>query len=145
MLSGIPARCARLCAFLAVLLLVGCSGGGKLVPVSGKVLMNDRPLQVKEGQSAAVNFHPDTDKGNQYKGLGAAPVNENGEYTLTNNGVPPGWYKVTVTYSKPSNPKDPYSVPVSLIAADFNSKEKTPLAVEVKEGTAPDAYTLKVK
>ena len=43
---------------LAAVLIAGCSGGPKLVPVTGRVTMNGTPLK-----NVKVEFHPDPDAG----------------------------------------------------------------------------------
>lgn len=136
-------RCAGFGLLLSLPFFLGC-GGKVAIPVTGKVLLGGQPLQVKAPETATVNFHPDAGKGNTAKALGVGEVNEQGTYTLTGGGLAPGWYKVTVTYGKPANPKNPYSVPVPLLAAAYGSPTKTPLAVEVKDGNPAEAYDLPV-
>jgi hypothetical protein len=130
--------------FLSLVLsaVAGCGGGTKPIPVKGKVTLDSTALT-----SGSVTYHPDESKGNK---LGSPPVgtiNEQGEYTLTyanKEGCPPGHYKVTVNASVPSNPKDPYSLPRSIINKRFADAQTTTLLVEVKSDAAAGAYDLPV-
>lgn len=141
-------RWLRVGVLLVVSSLVGCSGSAPSVPVTGKVLLDGKAIQVKAPETATVNYHPDASKSNTSKAIGIAQVKENGEYTVAvgeKDGIAPGWYKVTVTYSRPLNPKDPYSPTTSYINAAYGTPEHTLLSVEVKEGNAAGAYDLSVK
>jgi len=129
--------------FAFALSLVGLTGcTNKQVSVSGQVLLGDKPLQ-----QGAVSYHPDTSKGNVSKNMAVGTIDSDGQYTLSSNGksgAPAGWYKVTVNATVPSNPKDPYSRPVSLIDKKYTAAETTPLQVEVKDNAPAGAYDLKV-
>jgi len=134
----------RLTTLTIAVLAIGVTGCGesKQIPVSGKILLDGKPITVEKGQSASVNFY-----GGEGKAFGIGEVKENGEYTASSNnkpGLPAGTYKVTVTYSKPKDSKDPYSVPVRLINEKFTSAEFTELKIEVKDNAPPDSYDLKV-
>jgi hypothetical protein len=126
--------------------IAGCGGGGasKLIPVKGKVTLNGQPLA-----AGTLTFHPDESKGNTAK-LPMPPVGtiKDGEYTLATgkfDGAPPGWYKVTVHADVPSNPKDEYSEPRSLINRAYNEPYSTALQVEVKPDAPPGWYDLKLQ
>jgi hypothetical protein len=71
----------------AVLLtLVGCSDAPKVAPVSGKVLLNGKPLA-----NATVTFSPIAKPGEVNAGDGSVgQTNDKGEYTLTNSRGLPG-------------------------------------------------------
>jgi hypothetical protein len=72
-------RSARLSLVLPLLLsilAVGCSGGPKLVPVTGKVTMNGKAIK-----NVKVAFHPDPDKGNTGPGS-AGTTDDDGNFTL---------------------------------------------------------------
>lgn len=130
-----------LCA-LGLISLTGC-GGVKRIPVAGTVTLDGKPLN-----GVLVVFSPDSAKGN------TAPISATGQvtdghYELQTNavtraesgpGVPPGWYKVTVTI--PDIRKRRRST------IEFNDKykfvERTPLEVEVKENPEPGAYDFKL-
>lgn len=129
-----PALIQMLVALSAAALACGCgdgSGVGRPLPVQGKVTLGGQPLP-----KGAITFHPDDTKGNK---LTTAPVGtiENGQYSLatgTKPGAPAGWYKVTITSVVPSDPKDEYSQPRSLINTRFGDPSTSGLAVEVKGG-----------
>ena len=128
------------------LILVGCSSPN-LPPVSGQLLLDDKPIITDKSKTAVINFHPDSSKGNTAKSIAVATVTETGQYTLNfggKPGIPEGWYKVTVNYSEPTNPKDPYSTLKQLISGKYSSKDTTPLSVEVKANAPPSNYELKV-
>jgi hypothetical protein len=130
-----------LCA-LGLSSLVGC-GGEKRVPVAGTVTLDGKPLN-----GVLVVFSPDTTKGNTAPISATGPVTD-GHYELQTNaitrsgsgpGVPPGWYKVTVTIPEVRKRRR------SLI--EFNDRykivEKTPLEVEVKDNPEAGAYDFKL-
>jgi hypothetical protein len=65
--------------FIFVLLLamaLGCGGGKKFAPVSGKVTMNGQPLA-----GAMISFQPDVDSYEDAPGS-TGKTNDKGEYTL---------------------------------------------------------------
>lgn len=128
------------------LILTGMTGCGKArlktIPVSGKVLLDTQPLK-----TGSINYYPDSSKGNTSKEMAVGSISETGEYSLGTGkevGAVSGWYKVTVTATKPSNPKDEYSSPISLIPGRYNAEGTTGLSVEVKEGAPPGHYDLKL-
>jgi hypothetical protein len=129
------------CAFLPLTLIAtaGCSSGSKTVPVEGSVMLGDK--LVEKGN---ITFHPDTAKGNTSGHVAVGSI-EGGKYKLMTGksaGAPPGAYKVTVSVSVPSNPKDEYSLPKLLIAEKFNDEKNTPLSADVKEGGGPYDFTV---
>jgi len=129
------------------LMLVGCTTPPNLPPVSGQLLLNGLPVTTDKTKTATINYHPDASKGNTAKSIAVASVTETGQYSLIYNGksgIPEGWYKVTVHYSEPLNPTDPYSVPKQLISEKYNAKESTQLSVEVKANAPASNYELKV-
>jgi hypothetical protein len=74
--------------------LAGCGGPAeRLVPVSGKVTVNGRPLP-----GGKVVFHPDAGKGNTSRQVPRGTLDAQGVYRLSTGdraGAPLGWYKVT--------------------------------------------------
>jgi len=146
--GGTTSAAARLVLVACALLLgAGCSGskGPKLVPVSGKVTLNNQPLP-----GGVVNFHPDSSKGNTGKHHAVGTIDSSGTYKLTTDGkegAPPGHYKVTVATEVPpgANVK-PGEMPPKLpaISTKYKILEQTPLSIEVVESPAAGAYDLKV-
>ena len=135
-----------LLAFLgafALISVVGC--GVKRVPVSGTVMLDDKPLN-----GGYLQFTPDTAKGNTARIVCISPIKE-GRYNLETNGitraesgagVPPGWYKVTFMTLDLGTKKHPE--PSINVNEKFKSVEKTPLSVEVKDNPDPGAYDFKM-
>jgi hypothetical protein len=123
--------------------MVGCGKPPlKTIPVSGKVLVGSQPLK-----TGSINYYPDSSKGNAGKEMAVGSISDAGEYSLGTGkavGAVPGWYKVTVTATRPGNPKDEYSIPVSLIPERYNAVATTTLSVEVKEGAPTGHYDLKL-
>jgi hypothetical protein len=124
-------------------LAVLSSGCGKRparnVPVQGKVLVDGQPAKF-----GSVTFVPDREKGNTLGAEPAGSIGPDGTFVLATGGkegAPPGHYKVAVRITAPSDPRNPYSVPRSLIADRFAEADKSGLRVEVKEN---GNYELKV-
>jgi len=97
-----PRSLTRIGTFLALAVLVGCSGGGgskDLAQVSGKVTMDSAPLD-----GAKVTFHSTVEVGGA-KGTYSTYTDSNGKYSITNvgkdPGIPAGSYKVTVAKADP--------------------------------------------
>ncbi len=140
-------------ALVIALLAVGCGGGdsglGKILAVSGKVTLDDRPLTA---ESTMVLFKPDAAKGNTSPFEPAGTVDPRGSYTLVTKGrkgAPPGWYRVVVTATEPGNdkPKGPRHrrpVPRSLLPSKYGQASTTDLVIEVVENPRPGAYDLKL-
>jgi hypothetical protein len=138
----------RLAGLLALgamtLILVGCSSDpvGRTVPVKGKVTVGGQPL--KQG---SVTFWPNESKGNKSTMEAGASVNEDGTYQLFTKGkagAPPGPYKVTVAAQTQVDSTKPMQAK-SLVPSSYNTRESTPLLIDVVENPAPGAYDLTVK
>lgn len=146
------AKMPRSFAVLLVVCLLGCGGGSKppstLVPVSGKILMDGKPLM-----SAAVTYVADAQKG----GLGAVGfTDDQGKYELKwrgqETGVQPGKYKVIISRMAM---KDGSPVPPDKSAADVGAVETMPrryndfdvseLYVDVPAGGTTKDFELKSK
>ena len=56
-------------------LSAGCNEGPSLAPVSGKVLVNEKPLT-----SGSVIYYPNSAKGNKFGGLSVGEINAQGPY-----------------------------------------------------------------
>jgi hypothetical protein len=68
----------RQTVFMAGLLAIGCSGGGKIAPVSGKVTLDGKPLA-----DATVVFQPISSEKNVNPGPGSqGKTDANGYYSL---------------------------------------------------------------
>ncbi len=128
---------ARLLAILcAGLLLPGCGGGPKTVPVSGTATLDGKPFG-----GFNVTFIPDFEKGHNAEVDCSARLAADGSYSLRTDdrydvykGAPPGWYKVTIW--------SPDDVPIP-VNPKFRAFKTTDLAIEVVADPPPGAYDLK--
>lgn len=93
-------RLAKLAACIAICLSVsGCDRGPKIVPVTGKVTLDGKPLPFK-----SVYFFPDRASTPQGNGAGGFTDNDSKYFLIANaggatsdqRGVQPGVYRVTV-------------------------------------------------
>src|SRR5262249_756139 len=129
-----------------LVLSAGCADKGpKLVPVEGKVYVDDQPVQTGERVTGYVVFHADQSKGNTNMEDIKATIGPDGSYkiyTRDKEGAPLGWYKVTVDLAQ-TNPKDPYDYK-PIVPARFLEKDKSGLAFEVIEKPEPGRYDIKV-
>ncbi len=138
----------RLLAALAAAALCGCGAPGeKLLPVSGMVLVEGRPVK-----NASVSFRRDASRGNASRHIPTGVSNADGKYELMTagrKGAPPGWYKVVVFADNFSADEPPpkgatAEIPKSIVNAKYLDANTTDLAVEVTEKPAEGAYTLKL-
>jgi len=129
-----------LCA-CGLLPLAGC-GGLKLVPVSGKMTMNGKPLT-----GGGVSFVPDASKGNEARVACLGRIGPQGQYeaktagvqgSQQGKGVPLGWYKVIIVTSVMGSP------PIK-VDPIYTDPEKTPFSIEVIANPAPDRYHFDLK
>jgi hypothetical protein len=137
--SGAASRSAMLGVCVA-LFGVGC---GSNVPVSGTVTMADGTKVTSGG----VSFVPDKAKGNNLPTEPVGQIGSDGVYQLTTNGqpgAPPGAYKIVVSVTKPSDAKDQYSLPSSLINRKYSTAETSDLPIEVKDNAPAGTYDLKL-
>jgi hypothetical protein len=116
----------------------GCGGGMKIVPVSGKVMIDGKPL--KRG---VLTFNPNPAKGNSARISCRGKVQVDGRYELftddgshNTKGAPLGWYKVTIGTTQ----GDDAPLPVNDKYTEFT---QTDLEIEVVENPQADAYDLK--
>lgn len=131
---------AGLLLMIAVAGAGGCQKGmpaelGPLYPVQGKVTLGGKPL--RGGNVLFFALEHDV-KISQPQGL----IDAQGNYTVASygkDGAPAGKYRVTV---------DPASDDKSMdLAVDgkYQSWEKSPLIVEIRENAPPGAYDLKLE
>jgi hypothetical protein len=122
------------------ILATGCGKAGPhLVKVQGKVTMGNKPLT-----TGTVIFHPDLPKGNNSKEEPRGSIDEDGNYyllTRIDEGVTPGWYKVSVTAAHQLDPKNPYFTDW-LIPQKYIDPKTSKLQFEVVENAAPGAYDI---
>ena len=127
--------------FYILLSVCGC-GGASQIPVSGKLIVRGQVFKPEQGVNVAINFHAKSGSA-----FGVATLADSGEYTVSCNGkpgLPPGDYIVTVSINKPSNPKDPYSLPTSIISEDYSNKSLGKITMTVQAGAAPGSYDIKI-
>jgi len=142
-----PGTCAALVAGVLIAAVIGCGGGdggpGHLVPVQGRVMLGDKPLT-----TGTVIFRPDASKGNPSQQEPRGQIDADGNYkllTAQKEGAAPGWYKVGVIATRqPTDPKNPYALPQSLIPTIYNDPERSRLVKEVVEKPGPGAYDLRI-
>jgi hypothetical protein len=132
--------------FAALAGLAGCGGAG--ASVKGHVNYDGKPVQGhKDG---VVIFYPDSGKGNTSKFEARGKLESDGTYDLTSDNaasksIPLGWYKVAVRANVPSNPKDEYSLPKSVIPDKYKDPKTSGITIEVVAGAAPGTYDLKLE
>ena len=135
---------AKVAALLAYIGLPGCgSSGESLLPVEGQVQFEGKPLT-----KGTVILFPDADKKNDSKQEPRGAIGPDGRYKIVTHpgdGAAPGWYKVGVIVVQPSDPKNPYSEPRSLIPAKFGKPSESKLSLEVRKDAPPKSYDLELK
>lgn len=138
-------------------LFIGCDRGIKIVPVTGMVTLDGKPLPLK-----SVYFFPDRTSGTEGNGAGGYTDPESNYYLIANlggatgdqRGAPPGKYRVTVaepaipitaenfkemttTLTESDVPAPAIGLPARpekrTIPAIYANAETTPLIVEVPE------------
>jgi hypothetical protein len=150
---------ARTLAIVCLMLTPsGCGSGLNAVPVSGKILIDGKPLT--EGDATVV-FRPDASKGNNIEIDFTGKADKDGNYTLYyqkgKHGAVPGWYKVGVVATEPlvamtGPPSDTRRVrmigmPIrkTLVLQKYNVPATSGIEIEVVENPAPAAYDLNLK
>ncbi len=138
------------CAFA---LFLGCGEKPvKLVPVHGKVLVEDQAVK-----SGTVSFRPDFKRGNETMEQPAGKLREDGSFELFSTGragAPPGWYRVLVmadnfqVVQPPPSPVWPdYPegyLPKTLVHERYLYFNQTDIMVEVKEDPQQEDYVLRL-
>jgi hypothetical protein len=139
----VPARLGVVVT-LAVL-AAGCGGAHRTAPVSGRVTLNDQPLE-----GAAVLFSPVAD-GQAEPGPGSGGITDkDGRYTLTLTvpgkeipGALVGKHKVRITLVQKDDPSDDRPRFFRQLPARYNSKDTT-LEIDVPaDGTETADFPLK--
>jgi hypothetical protein len=125
----------------------------KLAPVSGKILVGDKPLTF-----GSVQFRADISRGNRSMEVPVASVQPDGSFELltgTRKGAPLGWWKVLViadnfqVFDPPPSPNwplfpDGWEPPKPLVHQRYLTVPTTDLTVEVVEHPGAGAYVLKL-
>ena len=138
--------CVRISLTLCLLATsIGCGDSPeKFYPVSGKILVNGKPLSgVAQG---SVSFHADGTKGNQTMHQPIGAINADGSYeliTVGRKGAPLGWYKVIVSAYANKVEEGPVT-PRLMLDKKYYSAETTELRIEVVSDPAARAYDLEV-
>jgi hypothetical protein len=141
----VPIWLLRSAGVLALLVAVGCSGGGNssLATVSGTITHNGAPLV-----GAKVGFHSTVEEGGKRGTSYGALTDSSGKYLIVglgkDVGIPPGMYKVTITKMDQSSlPKgiadDPGQLAASgmgtnVLPKDYESEKTTKLSVTLDIG-----------
>jgi len=125
----------------------------KLVPVSGKVLVGDKPLTF-----GTVQFRADISRGNRSMEVPVATVQSDGSFEMmtgARTGAPLGSWKVLViadnfqVFDPPPSPNwplfpDGWEPPKPLVHERYLRVPSTDLTVEVVERPGEGAYVLKL-
>lgn len=139
-----PTRGSFLLALCLCILAVGCGQEVTLYPVSGRILIDGKPLTgVAQG---SVSFRADANKGNETMHQPTGTINAAGEYELLTagkKGAPPGWYKVVVAAYANKVEEGPVT-PRLLIDQKYHEPTTTDLRIEVVANPSPGAYDLNV-
>lgn len=125
-------RGIQLFGLLCVVVIGGCSGGPRLVPVTGKVTVGGKPAE-----GAVAMFHPEDAR----LTTSSATASADGTLTPVTNSQPGlivGKYKVTLTYPDPSKKPTPAQLMMGtadagpdLLKGKYGSKATTTLSIEV--------------
>lgn len=114
-----------------------------LLPVSGRVFVNGRPLD-----RGLVTYFPDSSKGNTFDIAPRGEVQNDGSYSLKTRGepgAPAGWYRVSVFATRTPPPENPGGwVPDWIVDEKYVRPASTDLLVEVREPLASGRYDLRV-
>jgi len=122
----------------------GLEAGEQLVPVTGQVTLNGKPLT-----NGTVAFRPDSAKGNASLHHPTGAIDGQGHYSLAvvrKPGAPLGWYKVLV-FADANVPAGTAAHPVMprwLVPVKYTSEKTTPLAIEVVAAAPEGHYDLKL-
>lgn len=116
------------CGLMWLGLLSGCNDTGpKLMPVSGRITLDGKPLP-----RGSVSLRTD-----EHWEQPAGSIDADGKYVMYTQGkagVPPGSYRVVVFATEAAHDADGKAhpgLPVSIIPATYNDPATTPLTIEV--------------
>jgi len=115
----------RILPLLALVALTGCGGGSAGLPVSGTVTVKGQPLT-----KGFVRFVPDAARGASVGTELVGGIGPDGKYDIP-NGVPPGWYKVSVATGETVDSTKPYATK-SAVPARYLRPDTSGLTFEVK-------------
>jgi hypothetical protein len=135
------------------LLCCGCGdadpfGVGAMVPVSGQVLVNGKPLHLPGNAFARLWFYPDAAKGNPCPQIAIGDVDADGYYTLSvrgQEGAPLGWYKVLVIATEHVDPDHPSKLRRLFVPKKYGDTATSGLCVQVVRVPQEGAYDLKLQ
>ena len=138
-----PRRTMLIVLPLACSLLAGC-GSSKIVPVSGRITLNNKPLA-----RASVTFAPVGSKDKQEPGPSSAAITDaDGRYTLrligqSGNGAMVGKHKVMVALQEEVDASDDTPIKLKQLPLKYNGQ--TTLEFDVPAGGTDGAnFDLKV-
>ena len=136
-LRSIAIRLAVSASVTASLIVAGCGGGPKLVPVSGVVTLDGEPLE-----GATLSFVPTA--GNAIATAGSDVSGSNGNFVMTykgRNGLSPGTYRVLVSKTEEVEPPSGFEVPDVFAKASFEKQ----LMGLTKESIPPQSFEHEVE
>jgi hypothetical protein len=144
MTNGSQIACRWVCLALAALSSFGCGKAeDTMYPVEGEIKFKGQPLS-----KGTLILRPDVGRGNDTPHQPHGSIDAKGHFKVTTHpheGAPAGWYKVAVVVTEPSDPRNPYSPPRSLIPERFSNAEESGLSLEVRPNAAPGSYDLELK
>ncbi|QDV34475.1 carboxypeptidase-like regulatory domain-containing protein [Tautonia plasticadhaerens] len=117
-LRSIAIRLSVTVSVIVALIVAGCGGGPKLVPVSGVVTLDGEPLE-----GATLSFVPAA--GNVLATAGSDVSGPNGNFMMTykgRNGLSPGTYRVLVSKTEEIEPPKNFQVPPEFAKASFEKQ-----------------------
>jgi hypothetical protein len=132
----------RALAIAVVTLTGGCAKKSELIPVTGKVTLEGKPLV-----HGTVSYRPPP--GDLTAPQASGPLDGEGNYRLFTDGelgVKPGTYRVVVfAYDQPTSGPGHRGLPQSIIHVRYQREDTTPLMREVDKDMPASAYDLEIK
>ena len=133
-------------AFSCATLTLGCGGesDGPRVQVKGSVTYADKPLK-----TGVVIFSPVGSTADKPLPEARGEIDAQGNYELRSDdgksGVPVGAYNVGVVSAVPSDPKNEYSVPKSVIPPKYNNPASSGIKLDIAEGAPSEKFQIKLR